>query len=68
MVNYAEHLADDLADLRWHWPCYRHSHPQPDVWVAQRKDTRKTLRAETPHDLLLLIREDYARKPVPRGF
>ena len=59
---------DDLAELRHHWgSAYRISHPAPDVWLAQRRDTRETLRADSPGELLDLIRADYASRPVPRS-
>lgn len=58
---------EPLADLRWHWPCYIHTHPEPDVWVSIRKDDRTALRSDTPYGLLLLIRQDYQDRPVPRG-
>lgn len=57
----------DLADLQHHWgSAYMISHPQPDVWLAQRRDTYESLKAEEPTGLLRLIRQDYFRKPVPR--
>jgi hypothetical protein len=56
-----------LDSLRWHWgSAYLISHPQPDVWIAQRRDTRETLRAESATELLDLIRADYAAHPVSR--
>ena len=58
---------DDLPGLRYHWDsAYLISHPEPDVWIAQRRDTRETLRAESASVLLDLIRADYAERPVPR--
>jgi hypothetical protein len=60
--------AADLADLRWHWGgAYRISYPAPGVWIAQRRNSKGTLRAATPEALLTLIRDDYARQPVPRN-
>ncbi len=57
----------DLADLQHHWgSAYMVTRPEPDVWLAQRRDTYETLRADGPHDLRLLIRADYLAKPVPR--
>ena len=64
-MDYA--TADDLADLRWHWgSAYMIFHPEPDVWVAQRRDDYATLRAEAPMELLERIRADYQDRPVPR--
>ena len=57
----------DLADLRWHWgSAYIISRPEPDVWVAQRRDTRETLRADGPEALRHMIVADYSARPVPR--
>ena len=39
---------------------------RPDVWIAQRKDDRQTLRADGPAELLDRIRTDYAVHPVSR--
>jgi len=40
--------ADNLPDdLRWHWGAYVISHLRPGVWVAQRRDTNDTIRADT---------------------
>jgi hypothetical protein len=56
-----------LGDLQHHWgSAYMISHLEPDIWLAQRRDDYATLRAEGPEQLLYLIRQDYARKPVPR--
>jgi hypothetical protein len=38
------------------------------LWIAQRRDTRETLRAETPLGLRGLIIADYTPHPVPRQF
>lgn len=57
----------DLAELRHHWgSAYLIEHPGPDVWIAQRKDSRETLRADSPGELLEKIRADYATHPVSR--
>ena len=37
-----------------------------DMWLAQRRDDRKVLRAGNPEKLLELIRADYAERPVNR--
>ena len=61
-------MDSDLADLRWHYHgAYVVSHPEPDLWLAQRTDDHTTLKAGTPDELFTLIRADYARKPVPRA-
>jgi hypothetical protein len=59
--------AAPLAELRYHWGgTYTISFSEPDVWIAQRKDNRQTLRADSPKILLDLIRNDYAAHPVSR--
>jgi hypothetical protein len=58
---------EPLDELRHHYgSAYAISHPEPDVWLAQRRDTRETLRAESATELLDLIRADYAAHPVSR--
>lgn len=58
---------EPLADLRHHWgSAYLIEHLGPGVWVAQRKDSRATLGADSPGGLLAKIRADYAAQPVPR--
>jgi len=60
-------MDEDLAYLRWHYcGAYVVNHPAPDVWIAQRTNDRRVLRAETPDGLLMLMRQDYAENPVPR--
>jgi hypothetical protein len=57
----------DLDDLRWHWGgAYVIGHMAADLWLAQRRDDRKVLRATAPSELLELIRADYAEHPVNR--
>ena len=57
----------DLDDLRWHWGgAYVIGHMGPDLWLAQRRDDRKVLRADNPENLLEVIRADYAKRPVNR--
>jgi len=57
----------DLDDLIWHWgDAYVIGHLGPDLWLAQRRDDRKVLRADDPVKLLELIRADYAERPVSR--
>ena len=59
--------AADLDDLRWHWgEAYLIHHLSPDVWVAQRRDSRQTLGAEDPETLRERIKADYAARPVSR--
>ena len=56
-----------LASLRWHWgSAYVISRLAPDTWIAQRRDDRQTLRADSPEILLDRIRADYAAHPVSR--
>jgi hypothetical protein len=58
---------EPLAELRWHYgSAYLISHPEPDVWIAQRRDDREVLRADSPGELLEKIRADYAAHPVSR--
>ena len=56
-----------LAELQDHYgSAYRLSHPEPDTWLAMRRDDHETLKAQTPFELFDLIRQDYAQRPVPR--
>ena len=58
---------EPLAELRHHYgSAYVIEHPEPDVWIAQRRDARETLRADSPGELLDRIRADYAARPVSR--
>jgi len=58
---------DDLPGLQHHWgSAYLISHPELGLWIAQRRDTRETLRADGPAELLDRIRDDYAAHPVSR--
>lgn len=64
MTTWAER---ELADLRWHWgSAYLISHPALDVWLAQRRDTRETLRADMPTALHDAILADYMARKVSR--
>ncbi len=57
----------DLAELRHHYgSAYIITHPEPGIWLAQRRDTREVLRAESAAELLEKIRDDYAQRPVSR--
>jgi hypothetical protein len=59
--------AADLDDLRWHWgEAYLIHHLGPDVWVAQRRDSRQTIGAQDPETLRERIKADYAVRPVSR--
>ena len=61
--DYAAHL----ADLQYHWgEAYLIEHPEPDVWIAVRRDDHATLRADNPVDLREKITADYSCRPVPR--
>ena len=58
---------DPLGALQWHWgSAYVVSCPSVDLWIAQRRDTRETLRAETPLGLREKIIWDYTARPVSR--
>jgi hypothetical protein len=53
--------------LDWNWgSAYRITNPEPGVWLAQRRDDRTTLRAESAEELSDMIQADYAKRPVPR--
>jgi hypothetical protein len=63
MVDLSQHL----NELKWHWgSAYMVFHPEPDVWMAQRRDDYRTLRDQTPTGLRDRIRADYAARPVSR--
>ncbi len=64
----SDDYAADLDDLRWHWgDAYLIHHLGPDVWVAQRRDSRTTIGAEDPEILRDRIKADYAARPVGRN-
>jgi hypothetical protein len=57
----------DLTELRHHWAsAYLITRPEPDVWLAQRRDDRTVLRAGSAGELLEKIRTDYRDRPVSR--
>jgi hypothetical protein len=59
---------EPLIALRWHWgEAYIICHPEPDVWTAQRRDTRETLRDFTPVGLRDQVIRDYTARSVKRG-
>ena len=56
-----------VGDLQWHWgSAYLIASPMPGIWLAQRRDTHQTLKAEDPEALRQLIYQDYFKHPVPR--
>lgn len=58
---------EEIADLRWHWgSAYAILNPEPDVWLAQRRDDLTVLRATSPEELRTKINDDYRDRPVPR--
>jgi hypothetical protein len=58
---------EELEELRYHWGgAYVITCPAPDLWLAQRRDNRATLRAGSAGELRDMIEDDYATKPVPR--
>ena len=57
----------DLGELQFHWgSAYVIARTGPGTWLAQRRDDRAVLRAESVAELGEKIRADYAAKPVPR--
>jgi hypothetical protein len=60
-------LITPLGELRWHWSdayiidCYGLGR-----WVAQRRDDRTTLRADSHEERHDLIVKDYTARPVAR--
>ena len=58
----------DLGELRWHWgSAYRIQYwPGPCLWLAQRRDTGETLKADSAGALHSRIVADYTARPVPR--
>jgi hypothetical protein len=66
-VDPPDPLTRPLASLRWHWgSAYDIRNPLPRVWIAERRDTRDALRADSPVALRDLIVADYTARPVPR--
>jgi hypothetical protein len=56
-----------LTELQDHYgSAYRLSHPEPDTWLAVRRDDHEKLKAQNPFELFDLIRQDHAQRPVPR--
>jgi hypothetical protein len=58
---------EPLAELRHHWgSAYVIDRLGTDLSLAQRRDDRTVLRADTPGELLEKIRDDYRDRPVSR--
>ena len=56
-----------LETLVFHWgDAYRITNPLPGRWVAQRRDTRETLRTDSAEEMHNAILADYGKCPVPR--
>ena len=55
-----------LDDLRWHYGEAYLIELIGGRWIAQRRDSHATMSADSPDQLLGLIRADYAARPVPR--
>lgn len=55
-----------LEDLQHHWGEAYLIEYLGGRFVAQRRDSRETISADTARDLLELIRADYSQRPVPR--
>jgi hypothetical protein len=67
MVGVVSRESADLGALRWHWgEAYVIANPEPGVWLAERRDTHETLRADTPTSLRDRILADYFARPIPR--
>ncbi len=50
-----------------HWgSAYVITHPEPGVWLAERRDNHETLSASDPAGLYDLITADYAARKVSR--
>jgi len=56
----------DLDELRWHWGEAYLIDLIGSRWIAQRRDSHATIRADSADALLDLIRADYAAHPVSR--
>lgn len=59
-----------LDNLRYHWgDVFLFSWPEPGVWLAQRREDNRVLRAEDPDQLFDLVRADVAASPsrLPRS-
>jgi hypothetical protein len=58
---------EPLGALRWHWgSAYIINCLAAGRWIAERRDTHETLRADTPLGLRDKIIADYTARPVTR--
>jgi hypothetical protein len=57
---------EPLDDLRYHWGEAYLIDYLGGRFVAQRRDSHATMSADSPAELLELIREDYRQHPVSR--
>jgi hypothetical protein len=58
--------AGELADLRWHWDEAYVITLAHGMFRAERRDDGAAVSCATAGGLRVLIREDYAARPVPR--
>jgi hypothetical protein len=57
-----------LDELRWHWgDAYGINYLGYGRWIAQRRDDKTMLRANSPEELREAIVADYSARPVPRS-
>jgi hypothetical protein len=56
----------DLDELRWHWDTAYLIHHLGDRWIAQRRDSRDSMSADSAAGLRDLIVADYNARPVSR--
>jgi hypothetical protein len=55
------------AILQYHWgSAYVIAWTGDGKWVAQRRDNRESVTADTPEELIRRIRRNYDANPVPR--
>lgn len=60
-------MEDPLAVLAWHWgDAYIIANPEPDTWLAERRDNHEVLRAEGPGQLRDAILADYSAHRIMR--
>jgi hypothetical protein len=65
MAGLDDDWTEPLEYLRFHWDtAYAISCLGAGRWLAQRRDNRQTLRADTPYGLRDLIIQDYQAQPV----
>jgi hypothetical protein len=58
--------SEELESLRFHWGTAYKFTARAGAWEAVRLDSGACLRAQSADDLLLRVRDDYLRAPVPR--